>query len=144
MVSSRGPIPKRSEDRKGHRTQAELAVTKGTARPVSKPKANPDWHYIAKYAFNQAMGKSGTNDFAQNSDWLAAWFLAEQLDDYVKSSRRSSMAAAEIRQLMGDLMFTESSRRRVGIELEEPAEAKVDKGAEGVNAARERLRRKAN
>ena len=45
---------------------------------------------------------------------------------------------------MGDLMFTESSRRRVGIELEEPAEAKVDKGAEGVNAARDRLRRKVN
>lgn len=143
-MGARGPVPARSETRKGHRTKEELAVTKGTARPVSKPKANPDWHYIAKYAFNQAMGKSGTNDYAQNSDWLAAWFLAEQLDDYVKSSRRSSMAAAEIRQLMGDLMFTESSRRRVGIELEEPAEAKVDKGAEGVNAARERLRRKAN
>lgn len=143
-MGTRGPVPKRSEERLGNRTQAELAVTKGTARPVSKPKANPDWHYIAKYAFNQAMGKSGTNDYAQNSDWLAAWFLAEQLDDYVKSSRRSSMAAAEIRQLMGDLMFTESSRRRVGIELEEPAEAKVDKGAEGVNAARDRLRRKVN
>lgn len=143
-MGARGPSPKRSEERKGHRTQAELAVTKGTARPVSKPKANPDWCYIAKYAFTQAMGKSGTNDYAQNSDWLAAWFLAEQLDDYVRSSRRSSMAAAEIRQLMGDLMFTESSRRRVGIELEEPVAEKSDPGVEGVAAARERLRRKAN
>ena len=43
-----------------------------------------------------------------------------------------------------DLMFTESSRRRVGIELEEEVAPEVDPGVAGVNAARERLRRKAN
>ena len=90
------------------------------------------------------MGKSGTVDYAQNSDWVVAWLLAEQIDDYLKSGRRSAMAAAEIRQLMSDLMFTESSRRRVGIELEEEVVPEVDPGVAGVNAARERLRRKAN
>ena len=143
-MGQRGPVGKRSAERKGHRTQAELAVSKGTMRSVSKPKANPDWHYIAKYAFNQAMGKSGTADWAQNSDWLAAWLLAENIDDYLKSSRRSAMAMAEIRQLMSDLMFTESSRRRVGIELEEEVAPEVDPGVAGVNAARDRLRRKVN
>ena len=143
-MGSRGPIPQRAEARKGHRTQAELAVTKGTARAVTKPKANPEWHDLAKYAFSYGMGKSGTVDYAQNSDWVVAWLLAEQIDDYLKSGRRSAMAAAEIRQLMSDLMFTESSRRRVGIELEEEVVPEVDPGVAGVNAARERLRRKAN
>ena len=143
-MGARGPAPKRAAERKGNRTQAELAVSKGAMRSVSKPKADPEWHYIAKYAFNQAMGKSGTADWAQNSDWLVAWILAENIDDYLKSSRRSAMAMAEIRQLMSDLMFTESSRRRVGIELEEDVEPEVDPGVAGVNAARERLRRKVN
>ena len=143
-MGARGPAPKRAAERKGNRTQAELAVSKGTLRSVSKPKANPEWHDIARYAFDQAMGKSGTADWAQNSDWLVAWMLAENIDDYLKSSRRSAMAMAEIRQLMSDLMFTESSRRRVGIELEEEVVPEVDPGVAGVNAARERLRRKAN
>lgn len=143
-MGARGPAPKRSEERKGHRTKGELAVSKGTARAVTKPKANPEWHDLAKYAFNYGMGKSGTVDYAQNSDWVVAWLLAEQIDDYLKSGRRSAMAAAEIRQLMSDLMFTESSRRRVGIELEEEVVPEVDPGVAGVNAARERLRRKAN
>ena len=130
-MGARGPVGKRSAERKGHRTQAELAVSKGTMRSVSKPKPNPDWHDIARYAFDQAMGKSGTADWAQNSDWLVAWMLAENIDDYLKSSRRSAMAMAEIRQLMSDLMFTESSRRRVGIELEEEVVPEIDPGVAG-------------
>lgn len=143
-MGTRGPAPKHSSEVKGnHRRNAEADVTKGQARKVTKPKADPDWAPFAKYVFD-AFGKSGMTDFAQNTDWAAVWLLAENVDDYLKSGRRSAMAMAEIRQLMSSLAYTEADRRRAGIELEEPTEARVDKGAEGVNAARDRLRRKVN
>ena len=46
--------------------------------------------------------------------------------------------------MMGDLMYTESSRRRVGVELEENIKPAEDKGKQGVDDARARLSRKAN
>ena len=148
MVKSgtRGPAPKRSEERKGHAHQAgghSAGITKGIARRVSKPKPNPEWCDFAKYVF-EAFGKSGTSDWAQNTDGAAAWLLAENVNDYLRTSRRSAMAMSEIRQMMGDLMYTESSRRRVGIELEENIKPAEDKGKQGVDSARERLQKKVN
>ena len=145
-IGSRGPIPLRSEERKGHAHQAgghAAGITKGVARRVTKPKPNPEWCDFAKYVFD-AFGKSGTADWAQNTDWAAAWLLAENVNDYLRTSRRSAMAMSEIRQMMGDLMYTESSRRRVGIELEENIKPAEDKGKQGVNSARERLQKKVN
>lgn len=145
-IGSRGPAPKRSEERKGHAHQAgghAAGITKGVARRVSKPKPNPEWCDFAKYVFD-AFGKSGTADWAQNTDWAAAWILAENVNDYLRTSRRSAMAMSEIRQMMGDLMYTESARRRAGVELEENIKPAEDKGKQGVDDARARLSRKAN
>lgn len=133
---------KRSEERKGHRSKAELAVTKGVARPVTVPPAAKHWCTAARRAY-KAYGSSGHSDFAQDSDWAMAWLMANTYDQVVKmDSRPSAMLIAEVRQMMQALAYTERDRRAMNVELEELSAPEVDKGAAGVSDAKNRLKRK--
>jgi hypothetical protein len=117
-----GPVPNRESDlarpreRKG---KEQVPVTKGELRPVSIPRADNDWHPIARMLWD-SLKKSGQADFYQQSDWAFAYSICEDLSLYKKSGRRSAQLAQVIYSAMTNLLVTEADRRRVRIELHEP------------------------
>ncbi|MFH8414367.1 hypothetical protein ACH4B9_14635 [Streptomyces collinus] len=88
-------------------------------RPVRIPRADPDWHPIAKELYD-SLKKSGQADFYQQSDWAYAKALIDDLSHYKKSGKRSAQMAQTIYSALGNLLVTEGDRRRVRIELQEP------------------------
>jgi hypothetical protein len=79
-VGTRGPIPKRVDERLGHETKAELAaVTKApAARKVPVPAADPEWHPVA-LRWYRSLKRSGQARFYEPSDWSAAYLVAESM-----------------------------------------------------------------
>lgn len=130
-----GPVPNREADLarpRSHKGQHVVPVTKGVSRPVRVPRADPQWHPIAKMLWD-SMKKSGQADFYQQSDWAFAYSLCDDLsyyknpgvsynrktgEEYVKP--RSGQMLQTIYAAMGSLLITEGDRRRVRIELHEP------------------------
>lgn len=118
-MGTRGPIPKRSNERMGHRSKAELAaVTKVPgAQRVTVPRVNPKWHPIAKRWY-RALKESGQSQFYEPSDWAAAYYVAEAMTRNLEAGRFSAQMFAAIWSAMNDLLTTEGDRRRVQIELQ--------------------------
>lgn len=119
----RGPIPDREDNlarprsRKGSDQQP---VTKGISRPATIPESDPDWHPIATMLWD-ALQESGQADFYQSSDWAMAYSVCEDLSRYKMSNKRSGQMLQTIYSTMSELLVTEGARRRVRIELDEPA-----------------------
>ncbi|MEU5403725.1 hypothetical protein ABZ348_31040 [Streptomyces sp. NPDC005963] len=118
-----GPVPNREADlarpreRKGSDVQP---VTKGLARETKIPNADRSWHPIAQRLWD-GMKSSGQADFYQNSDWALAYSLCEDLSHYKKSGKRSGQMLQTIYSAFERLLVAEGDRRRVRIELTEPA-----------------------
>jgi hypothetical protein len=117
-----GPVPKRSQERMGHRSKAEKGlvdkVTVG-GRKVKIPPANPKWHAVAK-GWYESLPESGQSIFFEPSDWASAYFVAEIITDvldtggaHVPSGLFSAAWTA-----MNDLLSSEGARRRLRLELE--------------------------
>lgn len=145
--SERGPIPKRSDQKAGHRSAEELAVTKAAAaRDTSIPEPNPRWHPLAK-SWYLSLAASGQNYFYEPSDWTTALLLAEHIHremspkplvlrgaegmpDTIEWVEMPMLGASLNAFLKGctDLMVTEAGRRRASIELQrgESTEQKID------------------
>ncbi|MET9861971.1 hypothetical protein ABZY93_22140 [Streptomyces smyrnaeus] len=119
-----GPVPNREADlarpreRKGGDVQS---VTKGVMREVQIPNAPRDWHPIARRLWD-ALKTSGQADFYQNSDWAFAYSLCEDLSHYKKAGKRSGQMLQTIYSAFERLLVAEGDRRRVRIELQEPAD----------------------
>ncbi|WP_455680796.1 phage terminase small subunit [Streptomyces collinus] len=121
-MGARGPIPNREDDLARPRSRKgsdEQETKKGQMRPVRIPRADPDWHPIAKELYD-SLKKSGQADFYQQSDWAYAKALIDDLSHYKKSGKRSAQMAQTIYSALGNLLVTEGDRRRVRIELQEP------------------------
>jgi hypothetical protein len=117
-----GPIPNREADlaRPRERKGKEIVpVTKGELRPVRVPRADPEWHPIAKTLYD-SLKKSGQADFYQQSDWAFAYSLCDDLSYYKSANKRSGQMLQSIYSAMERLLITEGDRRRVRIELHEP------------------------
>lgn len=140
-MGTRGPVPKRSEER--HRRNApEQPITRAAgATEVSIPEADPKWHPIATQLW-ESLKTSGQSRFYEPSDWALAYSLMEDLSRYKKSAKRSGQMLTAIMSGLSDLLVSEGDRRRVGIELSRP-ETEHKKQSEGVaemNEWRKRLR----
>lgn len=123
-MGARGPIPNRESDLARPRSRKgsdEQETKKGQMRPVRIPRADPDWHPIAKQLYD-SLKKSGQADFYQQSDWALAFALCDDLSHYKKSGKRSAQMAQTLYSALGNLLVTEGDRRRVRIELHEPEE----------------------
>lgn len=130
-MGSRGPVPNRSDDLARPRDRKggdQPEITKGELRPVRIPRADPEWHSIAKMLWN-SLKKSGQSDFYQQSDWAFAYSLCDDLSYYknplktrdgIEYHKRSPEMAKAIYSAMERLLVTEGDRRRVRIELSEP------------------------
>lgn len=126
-------MPNRSDDlspagERKRKSRGTDQITHGELRPVGDvPQPDANWHSIAQ-DFYLSLMTSGQSDFYQDSDWMYAYSLCDDLSYYKKSGQRSSMMLTAIMSAMSNLLVTEGDRRRVRIELTTPE-------PEGDNAA---------
>lgn len=125
-MGTRGPMPKRQIERRrrNHSGDVDTVEAIGEVRP---PPASRDWHPIAVRWF-RSLKESAFAVYYEPSDWAAAYLLAEVMSrglggkpvkgKAAPSRKVSAELFAAIWKAMGDLLTTESSRRRVRIEIE--------------------------
>lgn len=119
MAATRGPVPKRSTERR-RRNKSKVTKTKTVTAPgtVKAPAVSSTWHPIAK-AWFRSLATSGQARYFEPSDWQAARFVAEAMSRNLKAGQRfSAQLFQAVWSAMGDLLTTEGARRRVRIEIE--------------------------
>lgn len=100
-------IPRREDELQRPRSRKSkdaLPVTHGVMRPVSIPRADPEWHPIAKRLYN-SLKTSGQSDYYQNSDWAMAFSLCDDLSRYKKQEDQADAlneALARWHEMTGD------------------------------------------
>ena len=116
------PTPKkRSEERLGHRTKAELeVVSKGEMQPVRWPRVKKTWSQQTKDLYN-SVKDSGTSYWYQQSDVARLRFLCDEVERYRQAGKQSAMMYTALISEMSNLMFSEADRRKANIELQHPA-----------------------
>jgi hypothetical protein len=120
-VGERGPVPKRSNQRLGHRSKAEKAdVTHVAVDDEVRGPDLPAEHSETAVRFWEALRRSGQARFFQPSDWAAAELAVLAIDSFVQ--RPSAVMLASINSIMSNLLTTEGDRRRVRVELERTGE----------------------
>lgn len=114
----RGPVPKRSDQRHGHRSKVEQGVvTHALAGGAVVPEPDDGWHRIAREWF-VALGASGQSVFFEDSDWATARYVAEAMSRNLQAGRFSAQLFAAVLAGTTGLLCTEGDRRRLRIELE--------------------------
>lgn len=138
-MGTRGPIPKRSEERR-RRNKPEVGVTtaaRGETLP-RPPAADRSWHRLARYWY-ESLAKSGQSVFYEPSDWATARIWAEILSRQLQSGRISAQMVAAWSAAATELLTTEGARRRMRLELQGAAED--DDASAGVVTALDEYRR---
>lgn len=116
-AATRGPVPKRSTERRRRNTESQTEVTVIAAPAVKPPDADPEWDVIAREWF-ESLRDSGQAQFFEPSDWHAARYCAEVMSRNLNQGKFSSVLFAAVWAAMNDLLSTEASRRRVRMEIE--------------------------
>lgn len=116
-MGARGPVPKRSTERRRRNKEAAPEVVTVDASPTAAPPPDPRWHAIAGdwYA---SLVDSGQAQFFEPSDWQAARYVAEVMSRNLRQKKFSSVLFAAVWSAMSDLLTTEAARRRVRMEIE--------------------------
>ncbi len=128
-MGTRGPVPKRSDQRRRENKPEIPYETAPGASSGAIPNPDTDWHPIAKLWF-ESLAESGQSYWYQPSDWAEAFFLAHVMsealtaDTAINGPKLSAMLAGASR-----LMTTEGDRRRLRIELERPDPVDSDEAA---------------
>lgn len=116
MPNPRGPVPKRSDQRR--RRNKDVPMTTGrAAEDVVQPDADPDWHPIAREWYD-SLAESGQSFWFEPSDWATAKYVAEAMSRNLLSGRFSGQLFAAVLAGTTSLLSTEGDRRRLRIELE--------------------------
>lgn len=123
-MGARGPTPKRSTQRAGHRTSEEEPDHVAMTGRVQVPPPTRRWNTRAKRWY-RSLAESGQAEFYEPSDWAFAQLLADQLTDELAGEARATMLNA-ILAGMSKLGTTETDRRRMRIEVERHDDAPVD------------------
>lgn len=137
-MGDRGPVPKRTEQRR-RRNKTEPVAKAPSSGGANAPAADASWHPVAKRWF-QSLKKSGQSRFYEDSDWATAYLIAEsisrELNPQPMTVGRGAEAHIEMVTLppkgaslaawlkaMSSLLVTEGDRRRARLELEAASEA---------------------
>lgn len=133
VVGRSGRTPKRSEEKMGHRSKAELAAIDRVQVPgiVEPPPAEEHWHSIAKNWY-ESLSQSGQSIYYEPSDWAAAQLAAEVMTRNLNAGKFSAQLFGSVWAALQDLMTTEASRRRLRIELERQSATDSQKSAEAI------------
>lgn len=118
-MAGKGPIPKRSAQVLGHRTQAERSRTTTVVREgaVTVPRLPAGVHPIARRWYNSLRSSEQSKHF-EPSDWAAALYAAVMMSQMLSSSDVRPSAVAAVSEAMESLMTTESARRRDRVEVD--------------------------
>lgn len=133
-MGSRGPVPKRSSQRRRQNKDSEpQSALSGARSAVEQPPADKKWHATAR-AWYEALGTSGQSVFYEASDWATAYLLAESMSRDLKPqvvgvSEETGEPVMAVIPLKGAslaaylkgfsvLLVTEGDRRRARLELE--------------------------
>lgn len=146
-MGSRGPVPKRSDQRRRTNEPEQPIDTAPGADAVEIPEADAGWHAIA-LAWYESLGQSGQSAFYEPSDWATAYLIAESMSrdlepqaiGIVAQGARAGevvMAPTPLKgaslaaylKAMSVLLVTEGDRRRAAVELQRSA-PKVDPDTE--------------
>ena len=128
-MGSRGPVPKRSEHSRSHRSKAEQALVQKSSAPVApvvQPPAEDGWHSMAADWY-RSLAESGQARFYEASDWQTARIWAEILTRQL-NGRPSAQMIAAWGGVCTELLTTEGARRRAKLELQR-AEVDEDEDA---------------
>lgn len=139
-MGSRGPVPKRSTQRRRRNKDSEPESAPVVAPAVDVPPASEHWHESATRWF-ESLALSGQAQFFEPSDWEAARLVAEELSTYLRAEKRSAMMFSHLWSAMTDLLTTEGARRRLKIEIEREPSAPGDDEAATVAKLDEYRRR---
>lgn len=129
-MGSRGPVPKRSNQRHGHRAKEEVEAIDHAqgASNVDVPDADPEWHSIATRWF-ESLKESGQSRYYEPSDWAQAQYIAEAMSQNLTAGRFSAQLFAAVCAAATELLTTEGARRRLRLELERGEQVDPDEDA---------------
>lgn len=118
-MGTRGPVPKRSEERIRRNTTEYGTIDKiEVIGPVTVPRleiVNP--HPFTRELWD-GMIDSGQAKYFEPSDWAYAKFALHFADKLLKSGKPSAQMLVAVNQMLTDLLVSEGSRRRVRLEVE--------------------------
>lgn len=137
--ATRGPVPKRSSERRRRNKQSK-PDTVAVIGKVKPPAVSAHWHPIAK-AWFKSLAESGQSTFFEPSDWQGARFVAESMTQNLKAKRFSAQLFAAVWAAMGDLLTTEADRRRARMEIDRELDGtKKPAGVTALDEYRQALR----
>lgn len=143
MGSPRGPVPKRSDQRR-RRNKPDIPLTKAASTGASygPPLAAGRKHSAPSKRFYEALRHSGQAQFYEDSDWeYAADVICTALDAY--HVRPSAAMLTALTQAMGPLLITEGDRRRARLELERPVAGAEEEPSDAADLDEHRRRLRA-
>jgi hypothetical protein len=117
-MGKRGPVPKRSSERRRRNKESKPETVAAIVEKVEAPRPSSRWHPAAKRWY-LSLAESGQSQFYEPSDWAAAAYVAEAMSMNLRQAKKfSSVLFAAVFSAMSDLLTTEASRRRVRLEVE--------------------------
>lgn len=134
-MGSRGPVPKRSDQRRRANKPATPSGTISKAPAavvVEAPKTDDEWHPIARRWFD-SLRESGQSRFYEPSDWATAYLIAESIsrdlrpqvvgvtergEAVVETIPLKGASLSAYLKAFGNLLTTEGDRRRASVELQ--------------------------
>lgn len=115
-MGSRGPVPKRSEERiRENHYDIDRTQMIGDVEVPELGLANP--HPIIS-DFYESLKESGQARWYEPSDWQYARYILHFANKLIKNGRPSSQMLAAINSAFQDLLVSEGQRRRVRMEVE--------------------------
>jgi hypothetical protein len=125
-MGTRGPVPKRSEQRRRTNKPA-VDVTRIAGAAVAVPELGFDVHpLVADWYRSLELGPEG--QFYSPAMWQRARIVASMLSKVLESGRPSSQMYVALQQDMKSLLVDAGELRRLGIEVQaadDEADAKV-------------------
>ncbi|MGH8879679.1 MAG: hypothetical protein ACRD0P_20410, partial [Stackebrandtia sp.] len=121
LMGTRGPIPKRADQRRRRNVDTRPDTVSAPSGPVAAPPLGFAAHDVAQ-AWYDSLAESGQAQYFEPSDWQAARFIAYDMTRHLNSGRASAQMLAALWSGMSDLLSTEAARRRVRMEIERAAD----------------------
>ncbi len=133
-MGTRGPVPKRSDQRRRRNAPATAVTPAPTADASAAPEPSPEWHPISLRWYS-SLEASGQSRWYEPSDWATAYLIAESISrdlspQYVgvtsgpgsepvyESIPLKGASLAAYLKAMSNLLVTEGDRRRASVELQ--------------------------
>jgi hypothetical protein len=102
-MGQRGPVPKRSSERAGHRAKDEQPDQVTSLPTISAPRPDSRWG-TAAHRWYQSLIDSGQARFFEPSDWEQARIICTLLTGQLKDSTELTALLRETRKLHRELM----------------------------------------